>query len=35
MTDTDKPVKLVFSGSLSIVHCGNGVLQSIKGKAEY
>ena len=25
MTDTDKPVKLVFSGDLSIAHCGNGV----------
>lgn len=23
--DTDKPVKLVFSGDLSNVHCGNGV----------
>lgn len=25
MTDTDKPVKLVFSGDTSIAYCGNGV----------
>ena len=25
MTDTDKPVKLVFSGDTSVVYCGNGV----------
>ena len=30
MTDTDKPIKVVFSGDLSIIHYGNGVYTIIK-----
>ena len=34
--DTHKPVKVVFSGDLSIVYCGNGVYKIYKkGKVEY